>query len=154
MIVTPNIQNWSYSHNPSDSDKDAVRYLIGDTNSNDKLVDDNEILYLLEVEGSVRQAAIAALQNLIVLYSRYVDMSGDKKSSAHGQRITSFEMALKTLLEKQAMSGLSVFAGGLTKTGKEAQVLDPDRVAPVFNKNMFANPRAVFPDNRPYDEDV
>ena len=32
--------NWTYSGNPAASDKDAVRFLVGDTNTSDQLVSD------------------------------------------------------------------------------------------------------------------
>ena len=144
-IITPNIQNWSYSHNPSSSDRDAVRFLIGDTNSDDKLLDDNEIDWVLTQEGTVLQAAINCLQNLIVVYSRYVDSSGNNKSRALSQRVDSFRTSLDSLLERQAMGSLNVFAGGISKSQKQQQCADTDRVEPVFTKQMFDNPRAIGP---------
>lgn len=145
MITSPNILDWSYSHDPSTSDKDAVRFLIGDTNSDDKLLSDNEINYVLSAEGTVLQAAINCLQNLIVVYSRQVDTSGDNRSKSLSQRVQSFRTALDSLLERQSMQGLNVFAGGISKAQKDTQCTDDDRVAPVFTKQMFDNPRAVGP---------
>jgi hypothetical protein len=46
-IYRPQIQNWSYNHDPANSDLDAVRFLVTDTNHEDKLLDDNEINWLL-----------------------------------------------------------------------------------------------------------
>jgi len=145
MITTPNVLSWSYSHDPSASDKDAVRFLVGDTNSDDKLLDDNEILYVLSVEGTVLQAAINCLQNLIVVFSRQVDGSGKEGSKALSQKVQSFRTALDSLLERQAMGPLNVFAGGISKTQKAATCADDDRVPPVFTKQMFDNPRAPSP---------
>ena len=145
MITTPNIQKWTYSHDPSASDLDAVRFNVGDTNSEDKLLDDNEILYALAEEGTVRQASISCLQNLITVYARQVDGSVGKGSKALSQRVESFNTSLDRLLEKQSMSALNVFAGGLTRSGKETVQADTDRVRPVFTKDMMDNPRAVRP---------
>lgn len=145
MITSPNILDWSYSHDPSSSDKDAVRFLIGDTNSDDKLLSDSEINYTLSAEGTVLQAAIHCLQNLIVVYSRQIDVSGDGKSKSLSQRVTSFRTALNSLLERQAMGALNVFAGGISQAQKDVQCADSDRVSPVFTKQMFDNPRAVGP---------
>jgi hypothetical protein len=145
MVITPNIQDWSYSHDPSSSDKDAVRFLIGDTNKNDKLLSDFEINYTVSQEGTVLQAAIHCLQNLIVVYSRHVDSSGNNRSRAYSQRVQSFRTSLDALLERQAMQGLNVFAGGISKAQKDTQCSDTDRVGPVFTKQMFDNPRAVGP---------
>ena len=38
---------WNYSGDPSLSSRDAVRFLIGDTDPNDPLVTDEEIAYAL-----------------------------------------------------------------------------------------------------------
>lgn len=48
---------WSYSGDPSDSDKDTVRFLIGDTDTDDQLLSDEEITFTLTEAGSVYQAA-------------------------------------------------------------------------------------------------
>ena len=146
MTIRPNIQAWSYSHNPASSDRDAVRFYVGDINKDDKLLDDNEIDFVLAQEGTALQAAITCLQNLIVLYSRYVDSSGDKRTRAYSQRVESFRTSLDSLLERQAMGALNVFAGGISKSQKEAQCADTDRVPPVFTKQMFDNPRAARPE--------
>lgn len=145
MLTTPNIQNWTYSHNPAVSELDAVRFNIGDTNSDAKLLDDNEILYTLVLEGNVRQASIACLQNLITVYARQVDKSSDKKSQSLSQRVESFQTALDRLLERQSMSALNIFAGGQSRAGKDTQRANTDRVRPAFSKDMMDNPRAIQP---------
>ena len=144
-VFRPQIQNWSYNHDPANSDLDAVRFLVTDTNHEDKLLDDNEINWLLSQEGNVRQAAIKALRNLIAIFSRHVDTSGKAGSKAQSQRVESFKSALAELLEDQSMAGLNIFAGGQSVSGKESIRSDSDRVKPVFGKNMFDNPRAVTP---------
>jgi len=39
--------SWTYTADPSSSSKDAVRYLIGDVNEADQLVQDEEIYFNL-----------------------------------------------------------------------------------------------------------
>lgn len=145
MITSPNILDWSYSHDPATSDKDAVRFLIGDTNSDDKLLSDAEVTYTLSTEGSVLQAAINCLQNLIVVFSRQVDGSKKEGSQALSQKVQSFRTALDSLLERQAMGALNIFAGGISRTQKSTECSDTDRVPPVFTKQMFDNPRSSSP---------
>lgn len=48
---------WSYSGNPASSNKDEVRFLIGDTDTTDQLLSDEEINYTLVESGSNYQAA-------------------------------------------------------------------------------------------------
>lgn len=49
---------WTYTGDPSVSDRDKVRFLIGDTDTTDQLVSDEEIAWQLGVVGdNVYQAA-------------------------------------------------------------------------------------------------
>jgi hypothetical protein len=48
---------WNYSGDPSASPGDEVRFLIGDTDTNDQLLSDEEIEYLLLKATTPRQAA-------------------------------------------------------------------------------------------------
>ena len=53
---------WSYSGNPADSAVDAVRFLTGDTDTNDQLLDNEEIAWTNnQVTGS--DTAITALRS-------------------------------------------------------------------------------------------
>ena len=38
---------WTYSGNPSSTERDAVRFLVGDTDTNDQLLSNEEIDYLV-----------------------------------------------------------------------------------------------------------
>lgn len=48
---------FTYTGDPSVSDRDKVRFLIGDTDSTDPLVNDEEIEWALGEAGSIYQAA-------------------------------------------------------------------------------------------------
>lgn len=48
---------WTYTGDPSVSDRDRVRFLIGDIDSTDPLVNDEEVAWTLGEAGSVYQAA-------------------------------------------------------------------------------------------------
>ena len=50
--------SWSYSGNPADSALDKVRFLIGDTDTTDQLLTNEEINYTIaESGGSIYQSA-------------------------------------------------------------------------------------------------
>jgi hypothetical protein len=66
---------WTYSGNPGASDRDLVRFLIGDTDSTDEQLSDAEVDYLLTAWTYPYGAAIAACSNLAATYSRMVDTS-------------------------------------------------------------------------------
>lgn len=62
---------WTYTGNPSDSHRDAIRFLIGDTDANDPLLDDAEIDYLHEAAGnSIYQGAHDACHALAAKFTR------------------------------------------------------------------------------------
>lgn len=48
---------WTYTGDPSVSNRDRIRFLIGDTDTNDQLVNDEEIAWALGEAGSIYQAA-------------------------------------------------------------------------------------------------
>lgn len=48
---------WTYSGNPASSTKDAVRFLIGDTDTDDQLLSDEEINYTITITGNVYESA-------------------------------------------------------------------------------------------------
>lgn len=62
---------WSYTGNPADSEKDAVRFLIGDTDTTDQLLSDEEINYVITEAGDSRyQAAHDAAYAIASKFSR------------------------------------------------------------------------------------
>ena len=48
---------WTYTGDPNVSNRDKIRFLIGDTDTNDQLVNDEEIAWALSEAGSIYQAA-------------------------------------------------------------------------------------------------
>lgn len=65
---------WTYSGDPSNSSKDAVRFMIGDTDSTDPLLQDEEITYLVTIHAAVGMAAVGAARAIAARFSR----EGDK----------------------------------------------------------------------------
>ena len=62
---------WTYSGDPGTSTKDSVRFLIGDTDSNDQVVTDEEINWALTVvDGSIYQAAHDLCVSLAAKFAR------------------------------------------------------------------------------------
>lgn len=61
---------WSYSGDPASSTKDAVRFLIGDTDTNDQLLSDEEIEYTIAVTGNVYESAHDCSYAIAASFSR------------------------------------------------------------------------------------
>lgn len=129
---------WTYGGDPTNSNRDAVRFLVGDTDTNDQLITDEEISYLLSSWGGVFQAASKAARAIAAKFSRQVDKSvGDLKQSL--SRRSENYLRLANSLEAQAAAGATrVYAGAITISDKEAVEEDEDRVQPRFKRGQFS----------------
>lgn len=98
---------WTYSGDPSDSDVDAVRFLVGDTDTTDQLLTNEEIQYLVDEQGSAHTAAAAAANAIAAKFSRKADESksvGDLSlSNSYSQRAKSY-LDLSTSLQARALA--------------------------------------------------
>lgn len=66
---------WTYSGNPSSTDRDAVRFLVADTVSTDPLITDEEIAYLLDLYTEPPHAAVGAARAIAAKFSRESDQA-------------------------------------------------------------------------------
>jgi len=133
---------WTYTGDPQDSEKDAVRFLIGDTNKDDQLLKDAEIEYLLQRHnGNVNLAAGKAARGLAAMFTRDADKSvGDLRISS-SQRASQYEDLAKRL-EREAYIRATPFAGGISHSQKEKEQHREDRVKPSFKRGQFDKPGA------------
>jgi len=128
---------WSYSGNPSSSGKDEVRFLVQDTDSNDPMASDEEILFMLAEQGTPLPAAAALARVLAFRYARACDTAiGDYRVSlsAIAER---YRALAKDLAGKAALAGAVPYAGGISASDKLRQEGDADRTAPAFRRGMF-----------------
>ena len=92
---------FTYSGNPASSDRDAVRFLISDTDAADVLLQDAELDWVISIAGSVYQAAHDAAYAIASQFARLADSTsksvGDvslsESYSARSQRY--FDLAEK-----------------------------------------------------------
>lgn len=95
--------SWTYSGDPATNDKDKVRFLIGDTDQTDQLLQDEEITYLLSETPNVLLVASRAAKAIAAKFSRQADKAvGDLRISL-SQKAQAY-MALAADLEKRAES--------------------------------------------------
>lgn len=94
---------WSYSGNPGTSPRDELRFLLGDTQEADPLLQDGELDYILtEAEGSVTRAAVTACESIIAKLAREADFSSGATSLSASQRREGYERLLGALKRKAA----------------------------------------------------
>ena len=90
---------WTYTGNPESSTKDEVRFLVGDTDKDDGLVQDEEINYALNVEGSSLRAAVRVARAIAAHFARAVEKQvGDLKIKA-SEKYKNYLEVMKALEE-------------------------------------------------------
>lgn len=138
--------SWNYTGRPDQSNRDKVRFLIGDTCRDDQQVQDEEIAWALSDQSdNVELAAAKVLRAMAAEWSRVASVKvGDVA-------ITNAAAIAKGLSERAdeldpyglAMGGVSLVIprfGGLSISEKETLAEDSDAVQPSFSRGMFDNP--------------
>jgi len=126
---------WTYDANALDEPLNAVRMLVGDTNTNEQLLQDEEIEAFIDITDSNVAAAAAAARALSAKYARSVDKwVGDLKILA-SQKQRQF-LRLYEQLTLQASSHGVPSAGGIRVSQKEEHAANTDLVSPAFRIGM------------------
>ena len=127
--------SWTYSGDPSQSTLDEVRFLIGDTCPCDQLLQDEEIKYLIASEVDIVSAAVKGAETIAAKFSRLSDESVGQVSVRYSQKSEQYwKLSLK--LKSDAALSCIPYCGGISKSDKETQELDDDRVKPKFTKEL------------------
>lgn len=128
---------WTYSGDPSSSDRDAVRFLVGDTDTNDQLVQNEEITWAL-TQGGVYNAASRVARAIAAKFSRKVDFEVSKDLKVFYSKQADLYNSLADNLQEQASRFVPLpFAGGISVSNKESYEADTDRVKPSFHRSDF-----------------
>lgn len=143
---------FTYGGDPANSDLEALRFSIGDTDSTDQQFQDAELNHLLTAKGSVPGAAVEAVRRLIAKYARQVNKAvGDLKVS-YSDRVKGYQILLKEKQRELALSNCSPVAGGISKARKLTVEQDSDRVHPSFERGQFDHPGTG--DRSEYEDDL
>ena len=130
---------WNYDGDPADNERDEVRYLAGDTDTNEQLKTDEEIAYAIAEEANIKGAAANICEAIAAMFSREVST----KAGASGELRLDLQQkaeayAARALgLRKAAMAYATPICGGISIDDKDDQVDDTDRVKPFFKRDMF-----------------
>jgi hypothetical protein len=135
---------WSYDHALTQS-KDKVRFHIGDTDPgsrNNWLVQDEEIMFALSQEGTVRDAAALMCEHLAARFAKDADKQvGDLRISL-SQRAEAYAKTAGRLRNRNSIF-VTPSAGGIVIAEKQAQEQDDSKVKPFFGRDMMDNEGAV-----------
>jgi hypothetical protein len=138
----------TYSGDPSLSDRDAVRFLIQDTDTTSAHIQDEEIDWLLTEHSNVYGAAIMAAESVATNYAK-ASGSGQVKSKTVGalsisytdlaKEYRSITASLRRRLALGIGSGFIPYAGGISVADKDTQRQDEDWDAPSFSRKLHDN---------------
>jgi hypothetical protein len=132
---------WNYSGNPADSPVDEIRFLIGDTDTADQLLQDEEIQFLYDtwftIYGTVFYVASIACETIAASYAREAGHSADGVSVDLGQIQEKFTKQAETLREQH----MSLLIGGVPDVGGVTAGEQPDpQIQPlIFGTGMSDN---------------
>lgn len=136
---------WSYSGDPAASDLDTVRFHLQDTDSDDQLMPDEEIQFVIDqwqpVTGSLVFAAAVCANKLAAKFAREVAVSGDGVSvgvEALQQKYTQMAADLRAEYKEFVGSGGAPTAGGTLFD----EAFDSSIKPLSFGKGMHDNHRA------------
>jgi hypothetical protein len=136
---------WSYDEgNLNTSDAlgrlNATRLLIGDTDTNDQQVQDEEISFgLAQANNNVYSAGAWVCRVIAAKYSRNVDseIGGALKESASQLQDHYNSLADNLEYQGQKLGGLGMVAGGIKVSTVDGVRANTNRVKPEFNKDQF-----------------
>ena len=90
---------WTYT-DPATSTRDEVRFMVGDTDTDDQLLTDLEIAYLLAAWINVTVTASKAASAIAAKFSRLADKSiGDLRISL-SQKVASYRQLAVDLMQQ------------------------------------------------------
>lgn len=136
---------WTYDHTnlgtaTTAEQLDSVRFLVGDTDTNDQQVQDEEIAFALEQTGNIYYAASWVARGIAARYARLVDTDLDGQLAESYSQLQTHYSNLSDRLEYQGKTtsgGLGFAAGGLSRARVKTVEATPDRVKPRIRRDQF-----------------
>ncbi len=141
---SPGTITWTYSGDPSASSREAVRYMIGDTNYSDQLLSDQEIDYQLTQSGSIAIAASDCCLAIAARFARCIDKSVGSLSRTFSQKHQHYLQLSADLSKKGSASPVAPWASGWSRSGKEAVDDNTDRERTFARKGIHDNNRTDY----------
>jgi len=128
-----------YSGDPTASELDYVRFIIGDTNDDELLATDTEILMAIASFPILELAGAWVLRGVAAYYSRFVNHSEGSISTSASDLAKQYQKVADRLdpdglTINRALPTISV--GGLSKAEKAQMVEDPDAIQFLFARGQ------------------
>lgn len=143
---------WTYSGNPSASDLDAIRFMIGDTDTTDQLLQDAEVNYMITLHGMGNSAASECCRAIAAKFARLMNRSIGGLSADFSAKYVQYLELAESILRADGVLPVGLYASGWSISAKEAIELDTDRESTFARKGDMDNPRSeASSDFYPYD---
>jgi hypothetical protein len=138
---------WSYSAAQLNKPLYRVRFMIGDRYCAEQQFQDEEIIDAITRRGSIYGACADLCRSLSVAYSRSVDFAIVGGGRANYSQLSKQYLRQAILFDaKAASSGAAMpYFAGISEADKQNQVLDIDRVPPLFQRGMTDNVQTIAP---------
>jgi hypothetical protein len=133
----------SWNYNVADlgtNQKDQIRFLIGDTNTNDQQLQDEELQFSLTIRSSIWGAAATCCESISANLSRKADTTTGELRTLYSSLSRAYHARSMAYESKSVeMGGALPFAGGISIAQKILAETDPDRVQPAFSRGLQDN---------------
>lgn len=142
----------TYSGNPGAYAKDAVRFLVGDTDSGSFFLQDEEILYLLQIGGSVLYASVLAAETLAAKFSSQADTKVGELARQASKISENFRKTAEMLRRRHArLAQVKVKFGGISRDEDVTLNEDEDLKSAFGRMGQFDHPPGTdFPVSRTF----
>lgn len=134
------VPSWTYSGNPSISAKDQVRFYLGDTDSANPEIMDEEILWAINLRGNNWGATALCALALATKYSRLTSISADGVSQGLNQKAPAFRLIAAEYQRKEAIYRATPTLGGVSISDMRMVLSNLDRVPDIFRLAINDNP--------------
>lgn len=142
--------SWTYGGDPSANARDAIRFLIGDTDTTDQLLSDEEIAWVnSEASGTstgttaLYDAAYRCCLTIASKLAREADKQIGDLSVSMSQRAKAYREQAASLKELSGREGgvPIPYAGGITISDKDIDEENSDIFRTWFSSGQFENVR-------------
>jgi hypothetical protein len=134
---------WTYSGDPSNSDRDAVRLAISDTDESSPLLFDSEIDYTLTQFANPLLAAAQLARTLAGKFAQKVNKSVGDLRISYSDIAKNYRALADDLQEQGEATGVQIYAGGTSKADMRAVASNSDRPHDPFRRKQFNIPNAA-----------
>ena len=127
---------WSYGGDPSANDKDQIRFMIGDTDTDDQLLSDEEIAGAVTIYGNQLAAAISCCYAIAATFARKADTANTAglrvSASQRYRQYKDLAEQLRTQNALDAAMGATIWIGGAEQSDVDAMNESSTYVQPQF----------------------